>query len=431
MKRALRQFCIVTCTMILGMGIIANQAYACCLCAPTAGQTSVDEWQQTIEDLNRHLDSEFNAQETWMMNALFEDNILPAMMLMAEQLTVVAMEQVAIVGSFFDAKNQLEAQRELQKLQAETHKDYHPSIGMCEFGSNIRSLAASERKGEIAKLALSKRTMDRQLGTPNSSGTFGLGLDKQSRIAQFKDKYCDTFDQNTALSLLCGGGGSGERTNKDIDYTRAVDAPWTLDVDFTDTNVTEDEEDVFALASYLYSHDVFARAAPLLLQTPDDNRIDATLTGMQQAYLDMRAIVAKRSVAENSYNSIVGLKAAGEDGSRDHMIAILADLGVTDADELDELLGENPSYYAQMEVLTKKIYQNPTFYTNLYDKPANVIRKDVSMQAIGLMQKFDMFKSYLRNEANLSVLLELSVAELQQNLEDRILGLESNLELAD
>ena len=42
------------------------------------------------------------------------------------------------------------------------------------------------------------------------------------------------------------------------------------------------------------------------------------------------------------------------------------------------------------------------------------------MQAIGLMQKFDLFKSYLRSEASLSILLELAVMDLQQEIEDEI-----------
>ena len=73
-----------------------------------------------------------------------------------------------------------------------------------------------------------------------------------------------------------------------------------------------------------------------------------------------------------------------------------------------------------MEILTKKAYQDPRFYTNLYDKPANVERKGAAIQAIGLIQKFDMLKSYLRTEASLSILLELAVEELQDEIEDAI-----------
>ena len=428
---------------------MSGPAHACS-CWSCAGVPSKQEWEQTIQVLVEHVDKEFEAQRLWMINVLFEDNILPAMMLMTEQFTTVAMQQVGIFGSFFDAKHQLETQRILQNLQIEAHKDYHPSIGMCEFGSSVRSLAASERKGEINTLAFSKRALDRQLGASYSPGMFGTAGnkdswgDKKSRIEQFKTTYCDPYDQNTALWIMCknqptppgtlppsGSPDEIKRYNKDIDYSRTIEFPWTLDVDFTDTTKTEDEEDIFALAAYLYSHNVFARPSPELLGTPSDNRVDSDLTDLQQAYLDMRAIVAKRGVAENSYQAIVGLKSSGFSGSREYMVALLNDLGLTDTAEIDALMGENPSYYAQMEILTKKIYQNPTFYTNLYDKPANVTRKMVSMQAIGLMQKFDLFESYLRSAASLSILLELAVADAQKELEDRVLGLESNTRRAD
>ena len=133
----------------------------------------------------------------------------------------------------------------------------------------------------------------------------------------------------------------------------------------------------------------------------------------------MRSIIAKRGVAENSFNAIVGLKSEGTAGSKEFLYALLKDLGIPEI-EIPKILGENPSYDTQMNILTKKIYQNPNFYTNLYDKPANVARKNVAMQAIGLMQKFDTFKSHLRSEASLSILLELAVTNLQRKAESNI-----------
>jgi len=72
-----------------------------------------------------------------------------------------------------------------------------------------------------------------------------------------------------------------------------------------------------------------------------------------------------------------------------------------------------PSYNAQMEILTKKIYQWPNFYSDLYDKPVNIDRKDTSIQAIALMQKRDMYRSQLRSEANMAIWLEILVEDLQ------------------
>jgi len=443
-------------------------------CTSTAGCTAMSDSQttQSITEINEHVNQEFQAHRVWWVSIFWEDNILPALMLMAEQLTTVAVKQTEIVGGFIDAKHQMETQQALQKITARAHKDYHPSTGMCEFGSSIKSLAASERLGEANTVILSQRSMDRGLGNANTTAAGGSSADSESRLKQFREVYCNYKDNNMALDYMCehdqnenvagsdslprtrnvpdGVGGHYQlRLNKDVDYGRTIDFPWTLDVNLVDgaTRPTAEEEDVFAMAANLYGRDVFDRPQGADLLPGKDRK---SMTPMQQAYMDARAILAKRSVAENSYNALVGMKASGTAGSRDFLEALLLELGVEDAStnvrlhqgdltpgspppaattgtyptndvsQLDALLGENPSYFAQMEVLTKKIYQNPDFYTNLYDKPANVARKGVALQAIGLMQKFDLLKSNLRNEASQSVLLELAVIDLQSEIEEEL-----------
>ncbi len=91
--------------------------------------------------------------------------------------------------------------------------------------------------------------------------------------------------------------------------------------------------------------------------------------------------------------------------------AILVELGIPE-EEIAEYLGDPanepeayPSYYAQLELLAKKIYQNPDFYANLYDKPANVARKSVALKAIDLMLDRAIYESQLRQEMSMSVLL--------------------------
>ena len=76
------------------------------------------------------------------------------------------------------------------------------------------------------------------------------------------------------------------------------------------------------------------------------------------------------------------------------------------------------SYYAQMEILAKRIYQRPEFYTELYDKPANVKRKAAALQGISMMLERDIYDSYLRSEAIMSLILEARVAEAQSNVEN-------------
>jgi hypothetical protein len=369
---------------------------------------------------------EFVMQREWLIKELFENHILPALMLFAEQITAMAMQQVVVIGTFLDAKHQLETQRLFNEMTARAHKDYQPSEGMCTFGTNIRSLAASDRNMDLSAAAISARGLQRELLSGDGSSLSGATSDFSSRLKQFREVYCEPKDNNEGLKLLCPGPQDTKRANRDIDFTATFDAPLTLKLDFTSEGnkdhgsrgaVSPEEEDVFALASNLYAHDV----APLIPQAflADENgNINSQAT---PHYMNIRALAAKRSVARNSFATIVAMKSQGEKEVQPYLYAIMKGMGLSDGaqgadDEIKKYLGERPSYHAQMEVLTKKLYQHPAFYTELYDKPANVERKNVSMQAIELMQKRDIYRSILRSEAILSVMLETALGEHQDKI---------------
>jgi hypothetical protein len=335
----------------------------------------------------------------------------------------------------------------------------------------MRSLAASERYTKYNAYAMSQRAQDRHLGQTYSAGSPGEHVDKLNRLEQFKKYYCDVRDINFNISYFCtkqtppapvafpGGitqppaAAEVARVNIDINYNRLVDFPHTLDVDYCDRIVasaafpydftcdpilTDTEEDLFSLADNLYEHDILSRI----------HESEFLNTGLKPEYLDTRSIAAKRSVAENSFNVIAGLKSLGSPNytavggpltdeygvdtshsqeTATYMAVILTQLGIAPGPDMDEfLLSTRPSYYAQMEILTKKMFQRPEFYTGLYDSEANIKRKAVTLQAIDLMQDLDTFKSHLRTEMMLSILLELEVMEYQKQVEN-LLGLQRQL----
>ncbi|MGH1403885.1 MAG: hypothetical protein ACRBDL_06545 [Alphaproteobacteria bacterium] len=440
----------------------------CFLCQPALVAAEDIIWEEARDEFDAELDEQFRRLERFIIHTMWEQSILPAMMLAAEQFTAVALQQAMAIGMFIDAENQLAAQRMLQEIQAQAHKNYQPSEGLCEFGSVMKSLAASERLGEATAVVLSQRSQDRQLGQVDTIGAYGHEIDKGGRIGQFRSVFCNPADRNgvtgdgvTSYEVVCYNLHSGNhnyrvpRMDMDIDYFSLFDGSNNLGIDFTNEVIVaadasapedgdihnEDEEHIFAMAANLYGYDNFARIPAMLIT----NKPDKHLSAAQKAYMDMRSIVAKRSVAENSFYAIAGMKTQGVQherldssgnpvtdangrtvmdpiSSREYMESILEGLGVPNAEVVD-ILGNSPSYYAQMEILTKKIYQSPDFYTNLYDKPANVKRKTVAMQAIKLMQKFDMLKSFLRGEASVSILLELAIVELQGEIEDQIMAI--------
>lgn len=397
----------------------------CCTCIVETIPQDFINWIQTALIINIYIWINLLLHQLiWFDITYWEQHMLPTFMHMGTQFASVGTFQVMIIGKFFDAKEQLETQRLLQELQARASKRYHPSVGMCEFGTRVISLSATERKAQANALILSERSSDRLFGNKDTGARGGTKDDVKSRITTFQRAFCDQFDNGNSLEALCPGlnapltGAEKNRLNRDIDYQRTVENPWTIEFDLTaGGNPSENDTEVIALANNLYGYDSFERAdVNALTFVPEDQVEDS-----QKAYLDVRAAVAKTKVAENSFNAILAMKGEGTAGSRAFIVSFLEELGMP-ASEIDQFLGTNPSYYAQMEVLTKKAYQTPMFYTNLYDKPTNVERKGVAMQAIGLIQKFDLLKSYLRTEASLSVLLELSVEQLQREVEDNIRG---------
>lgn len=455
---------MMLCTVLL---IVPRPVLALCTrCEASINSEAGDLWEESEANFDRYLDREFQRLQNFVAQRVWAQGVLPVIMDMATEITMVAMYQTMIIGMFIDAENQLTAQRLLQEMQAETHKRYHPSIGVCEFGSVSKSLGATEIRSEAFAVVLSKRSIDRQMGMGATSGSTGGLFDKKNRMLHFGQVFCNEKDRAsspeynrinvaagvpsipvpvaTGLTTLCAAtnwdaGFDAEeraRLDKDIDYFLLMDQPWTMNIDFTNNSIqtasisNEDEEHVLAMNSNLFAHELFPRIPANALQ----NKPREGISPIQRTFMDMRSIIAKRSVAENSFYSIAALKSEGYrrtdpasgdltvPSAKPYMAHVMEDLGVPAA-EVDNIIGDNPSYFAQMEILTKKLYQSPHFYTNLYDKPANVERKAVALQAVKLMQKFDMLRSFLRNEATVSVLLEVAVVDLQNEIEDQIKSL--------
>jgi hypothetical protein len=396
-------------------------------------------WDPIIKE---NIEDHINSEENWIVEDFFEDFWVKGLAELTEFLSASGMYQMEILGGFFDAKQQLETQRLFWRLHATAHADYHPSDDFCWFGTNARSLAATEARSSFTRSVMSRRSITRQLGNQNASSAGSKDSDQQGRWQQFVKVYCDPKDNNwngpksatvegTGLDLACDHDGSGAgtviggqdplRINRDIDYTRLIDTPRSLEVNFDSAavvTVPADEEDVLAMASNLYGNNVPSGfSAPVISGS----------AGLQNLYLALRSVVAKRSVAENSFNAIVAMKSAGTGSGassapqpqqvRQFMAALIKDLmpAATPDEDIYEIIGENPSYYSQLEVLAKRIYENPRFYSNLYDTPTNVARKSVAMKGIESMLDRALYESELRQEMIMSVLLS---AELRQRYKD-------------
>jgi hypothetical protein len=319
----------------------------------------------------------------------------------ADQIVTSITMQARMIGGFIDAKVHLDAQRSLQRLAAEAMRDYTPGEALCRFGTLSRSLAASEGRSDLTKRALNEILTDRE--TMRRMTINSTKFATSDRVRLFQDTFCKKYDENNALELanFCGAAVSSLNLNKDIDYTRLIDTPLTLDVNFVTTpNAAERQanSNVIAFANNLFANENFRGFSA-------ENFKEGILDDDVQRY---RAAVAARGIVRNSFASLVGMKAEGTAGSGAYMRGVMTQMGLSAA-EATRLLGTNPSYFAQMEVLTKKIYQDPAFFADLYDKPANTQRQRGAMKGISLQQQRDLLDVLHRREMLLSALLELKI----------------------
>jgi len=390
-------FCCAPCLKPECIRLVADCSTQGCECQ------SNDETEVTVPFIT----DKFIEHREWLIKTVWEAHMLPAMMLMTEQMTSTAVQQAMMIGTLFDAKHQLESQRMLQTLEAEAHAAYHPSEGMCQFGTMTRSLAKTERKKDISQFALAARFSQRQ--RLNGDGISGGGPpdDLRSRFTQYKNLYCDPRDMGGNIEELCTPIDL-TRANKDINFSN-IAMKNNLSIDFRDPISSFDETDILALQANLYGHTIMPSIPQNYLASEDGT---LRLKGAQ-VYMKMRALLAKRSIAEASFAAYVAARTESDASMQPYMEAVLTEMGITPEDA-QIIFGIRPSYHTQMYFLTNTMYQDPKFYADLYDKPENVDRKKVSMQAINLKLRGDMYDTHLRSNANQAVLLETMIDKYEE-----------------
>ncbi len=381
--------------------LLCTEANECGNCSPEIINNHIE--------IRNHVSIEFFSYGDWFISDFWNENLSPALGLMTKQLMTTSMQQVQIIGTFFDAKHQLETQRMFQQMSAQAHSKYHPDEQLCSIGTNTRSFANSRRRADLAKATVATRMMDRQLNRKDGISGEGDISDIRSRIDIFIRKYCDKngggkdTEGTASLALLCkDASGNSENINADVIYTQTIENQLTLDVNFDgdmQSDVTDDEENIFALGANLFANETLPVIEEESIATngqPND---------IANFYYDLRSMAAKRSVAQNSYASIVGLRAEGDPSVAPFLKAILSEMNIPD-DAVEEYLGENPSLFAQEEVMMKLLYQDPSFHANLYTTPENVDRINASLLALEIVQDRNIYESLLRSEATLATMIE-------------------------
>ena len=414
LKRAVYVLLFVL-TLTFSSSYTVKQAEArCCVCCPQpvlSGYHIATTLAVTVayDVAFRMLRDQLLSVEWWRLG------VEPLAKTMALELSTHAAVQLSQIGAFMDGRNIAGAQLDMQILNAKSIKRHIPSVSMCKFASLNKSIAKADTRANMVQAVLSEFSMKRVLGEGQTIGAL-KSTDTSSRIKLALERHCSPQEFGGEMDFVCPAGtGANGYTYKDINYTEAVEVPKTInfsvDGEVTIPANSDEITNVLAMKQFLYNAETPSRIGVRRLAHNYDSN--------QGKYLKWRGTVAKRSVAENSFDTLIGMKATSGVAADNQYRAHLATLGVSAA-EIDLMSKAAPSYWAQMEHLTKTLYQTPEFYANLYDNPGNVMRQSASMEAISLMQMRDYYESLIRSEMALALLLDGEVAKEQDALNNAL-----------
>lgn len=378
-------------------------------------------------------------EEDFLKKEIVNEDLKPANKTLADSIREKIILRVLMMGAFIDGQNEVQSLTTMQKLNAKAIRDYQPSEQVCRFGSVLKGLSQSSASAKASQQKYMDRIIGRQtmqeglfpsfsltgITKPNEAGR---NADKLARYQSVMSRYCDPKESNGLLSALADERGDAmpplckaldaANMNADIDAGATLFGATSTPAALSGFGQSDEEQNLMDLGANLYASNL-----PLNLSASDVNRLK--MNGDQggknglMGFMNMRSIVAKHSVAASSFAAIAGMKTAGNGAAKQQLEAVAKELGITDQKDLDKLIGNNPSYYAQMDFLTKKLYQTPNFYANLYDTPANVMRQQTAIKAISLMQDRDIYESLQRSEMLLSVILEVRVAHMQDEYKSK------------
>jgi hypothetical protein len=352
-----------------------------------------------IDEVKKHQDWLVN--DFWGKDKKPEDKpittVKPAIEQAVKDIESFIRGNAALDGNVIEGQSNIDAIRNFQEQAADSLVGASASDALCRFGSLSKSLAASDVKVQEKVLNLSQASLDRELLRRGQKSAEGTTQDLVSRYNNFKSKFCDIKSYGATFSFCTKA--DDYLTNLDIDYTRLVDTQTTI----------SDAEDagVIPLMNNLFSPETFQPIDPNSLK-PDSASANA-----RDLYMDQRALIAKRSVAQNTFQNIVARRSQGTGGSMESMKALLKNMGIAEDSEVVRYLTDKPSYHSQMDILTKRIYQDADFFKNLMDNPTNLARQYAAMQSFGLMQQRDIYDSAQRAEILLSLIVELELEDYQ------------------
>lgn len=344
--------------------------------------------RMTRRTINRHIDKAFDSlRKNYILGEFVDEIVRPDIQKKTQQTNLSDQREVETTAAIEDAAQANEKALDAGEDQVEIARRNVTSPLIGTIATFVRGLGESSVKLQQSKLGSGDLNMEKILAKSGTLGAKGAGTLEEWRTKQMLEVYVDDKQQ---AGLLKGQAKGKARADRDVDIARTLLGRKTLNVDFSDSTLTDDEADLLALKENLMPSSTLSLSTMRDLTSPD---------AMNKDIPELLTSAARKSIIESSLNTIIGQRAEGSDVSKDQLKALLVDqLGYPeDSDLVKEMTGKT-SYEGHMEALTRFAFQNPAVYVDLIGQPEMIQRAIVTQNAIRNMQQYDIYASSERSE---------------------------------
>ena len=354
------------------------------------------EASRVISTLEAHVTNEHNQTrqqltdfENRLMDWLdnwWDEEFRPSLEDLGEHLSVQLIEHARIIGTFFDAQNQIIVQKTLQEQTLIAGRRYRPHEYGCVAGTLVGPLPRAEYATNAMRATLNIDNLARTMHHADGGNQydFSQAQDAKWRWEEFLDHFCDPDQNLQHMPAACGGGGWTKKNGDVLVGEGLLDNP---------TIETEEElRTAIALARNLIE--------PRLLNPLPVGSLEGS-TG-KTAFMDRRALFARRQVAQDAINAMIARRIRGS-RAQGEIRELLQQVGIPSS----QLPADwNPSQYELMEVITKRRFWDPEYFVRLQTDPENVAREQAILSAFNLMQERENFE--LMEHIGLMLAIQLS-----------------------
>ncbi len=358
----------------------------------------------TISAVTASLTTAMAAHSLFLEQFWMKDGLVASLTEAAKQISIGHNKQVEMLSTLIDKQIHEDTARLIQLKKVESAIATQPSEKSCEFATMKAGLLAAENSG-AQKLQEDLNFMGQSALSYKNSVSDSSRTDASQRV----NVVCDYADPNIAggaLKGICGGATPSDEKMSHF-FLASVLKNETLD----DTM----REPINSAMLSVFFEDAPSRISKEMMKNDD----------MKVAYMNHRSVASKEMLSAYCFRKTFEDQMGGNSISKAYQEALYSELGLS-PDEIQAKLGDNPSAYAQKQLLVDQV-MNPAFGIATLDTVNNVLALANGIQAQKLSSLYDTLETLHCNELILSQLLNDALQPTQSDLQERLDVLEARV----